>query len=89
MTISSPLTLPVTDVKQRLLELLKKVDLYHETVTITKNGVPTGVLLGIQDFESLLETIEILSDKKIMKSLERSRKQARIGKLYTDDEVWD
>lgn len=81
-------TLPVTDVKQRLLELLKKVELYHETVTITKNGVPTGVLLGIQDFESLLETIEILSDKKIMKSLERSRKQAKKGKFHTDDEVW-
>lgn len=84
-----PLILPVTDVKQRFLELLKKVEIYHEVVTITKKGVPKGILLGIEDFESLVETVEILSDRRIMKSLERSRKQSQKGKFYTDDEVWD
>ena len=86
--MDSFLILPVTDVKQRLLELLKKVNLYHEIVTITRNGIPTGVLLGVEDFEVLLETVEILSDPKIRKSLERSKKQAKKGKFYTDDEVW-
>jgi len=82
-------TLPVTDVKQRLLELLKKVELYHEVVTITRNGHPAGVMMGIDDFQSLLETVEILSDPQIMKSLGRSRRQSKKAELYSDDEVWD
>lgn len=89
MDINPAFMLPVTDVKQRFLELLKKVEAYHEVVTITKNGVPKGVLLSIEDFEALLETIEILSDPKTMKSLDRSKKQAKKGKFYSDAEVWD
>ncbi|MBL7685677.1 MAG: type II toxin-antitoxin system Phd/YefM family antitoxin [Deltaproteobacteria bacterium] len=84
----STLTLPVTDVKQRLLELLKKVNLYHEVVTITKNGTPEGVLLSLEDFESLMETIEILGDPHLIESLKRSKKQAKQNKFYSDDEVW-
>ncbi len=83
------LILPLTDVKQRLPELLKKVQLYQERITITKSGVPAALLLGLQEFESLCETIEILSDPKIMRSLRRSRAQARKGKFYLDHEVWE
>lgn len=83
------MTLPATAVKQRLPELLKKVNLYHEGVMITKNGTLSGVLLGISEYETLLESLEILSNPKLMRSLQRSQKQAKGGKLYQDDEVWD
>jgi antitoxin YefM len=83
------LTLPVTDVKQRLLELLKKAQQYRESIMITKNGTPAGVLLGIEEYESLVETIEILSDPDILKSLRKSRQEAKKGKFFSDDEVWD
>ena len=88
MDLAASTTLPVTDVKQRLLELLKKVELYHEVVTITRNGIPAGVMMGVDDFHSLLETLEILSDRRVMKSLDRSHKQSKKGKLYSDEEVW-
>lgn len=89
MNLSSSLTLPVTDVKQRLLELLKKVETYHDRVTITKNGVPTGVLMSIQEFESLMETLEILGNPLLMKSLMKSKAQMLKNKFYEDEEVWD
>ena len=86
---STTLTLPATDVKQRFLELLKKVQLYRDFVTITRNGAPAGILMGVDQFDTLMETMEILSDRKIMTSLERSKKQSKKGKLYSDAEVWD
>ena len=88
-TPTTALTLPATDVKQRFLELLKKVQLYCDTVTITRNGTPAGILMSVDQFDTLMETMEILSNRKIMKSLERSRKQSKNGKLYVDAEVWD
>jgi PHD/YefM family antitoxin component YafN of YafNO toxin-antitoxin module len=39
-------------------------------------------------YVSLLETIEILSDKSILRSLKASQKDFKTGKVYTHDEAW-
>ena len=41
---------------------LRNIEEQHGNVVITKNGLPKAVLLRYEDFESLLETIDILSD---------------------------
>lgn len=48
----------------------------QEIVAITRDGVPSAVLLSMDQFEGLMETIEILSDQKSMRALRRSLKQA-------------
>ncbi len=80
--------LPITQVKRDFLDIMRKVDELDETVAITKNGVPVGVLMNIDRYEGLLETIDILSDEATMKALKRSQKEAREGKLFTHEEVW-
>ena len=40
------------------------------------------------DTDSLIETIEVLSDPELMRHLARSLKQLKKGKLYTLDEVY-
>lgn len=80
--------LPITQVKRDFLDIMRKVDELDETVAITKNGVPVGVLINIDRYEGLLETIDILSDEATMKALKRSQKEAREGKLFTHEEVW-
>ena len=45
-------------------------------VAITHGGIPSAVLLSMDHFEGLMETIEILSDQKSMRALRRSLKQA-------------
>ena len=50
--------LPVTVVKKRLLELLKQLQELNGAIAITKNGLPAGVLMSMDDYESLIETIE-------------------------------
>lgn len=80
--------IPITQVKRDFLDIMRKVDELDETVAITKNGVPVGVLMNIDRYEGLLETIDILSDEATMKALKRSQKEAREGKLFTHEEVW-
>ena len=64
--------IPVTKVKSSLLELLRRINDSDGTIAITKNGVPEAVLLSMDRFQGILETLEILSDEKAMESIRRS-----------------
>ncbi|MEK6539992.1 MAG: type II toxin-antitoxin system Phd/YefM family antitoxin [Deltaproteobacteria bacterium] len=80
--------IPITQAKRDFLDIIRKVEELDETVAITKNGVPVGILLNIERYEGLLETIDILSDKETMNALKRAQKQRKQGKFYTHEEVW-
>jgi antitoxin YefM len=80
--------IPVTKAKARFLDIIRKIEISDDTVAITKNGVPEAVLLSMKKFEGLLETIEILSDEKAMRSLRKSIKERQDGKWVDFDEVF-
>ena len=52
--------LPVTTVKRNLLKLLRKVESDGDTLIITREGKAAGVLLSPEEYEGLMETLEIL-----------------------------
>lgn len=79
---------PVTKAKARLLDLIRDLQAKDDIVAITKNGVPAAVLVTVERFEGLLETIDVLSDEKGMTSLRRSLRQARTGRWVSDEEVF-
>lgn len=82
-------TYTVTEAKRKLLELVEDIENMRERITITKNGIPTTVMMSLDDYESLIETLEIMANPKIMKSLKKSHQQAKKGQLLSDDEAWD
>ena len=80
--------IPVTKAKSKLLDIIRKIEGSDDTVAITKNGVPEAVLLSMNKFQGLVETLEVLSDEKAMKSIRKSIKEAREGKWLDFDEVF-
>ena len=80
--------IPVTKAKSKLLDIIRKIEGSDDAIAITKNGVPEAVLLSMSKFEGLMETIEILSDEKAMKSIRRSIREARDGKWVDFNEVF-
>jgi antitoxin YefM len=80
--------IPVTKVKRELLDIIKSMEEESATITVTRNGEPVGVIMTPDRYEALLETIEILSDKKALRALKNSRKDFESGKTYTHREVW-
>jgi len=78
---------PVTRAKTMLLDLVRKIKDSDETIAITKNGVPEVVLISMNTFTGLLETLEILSDEKAMKSIRKSIRQADKGMWVDFEEV--
>ncbi|HEY3128926.1 MAG TPA: type II toxin-antitoxin system Phd/YefM family antitoxin, partial [Acidobacteriota bacterium] len=63
---------PITKAKNGLLEIIRRLEKGEGVVAVTKNGVPTAVILSMKRFEGLLETLEILSDEETLKSIRRS-----------------
>jgi PHD/YefM family antitoxin component YafN of YafNO toxin-antitoxin module len=81
--------MPVTKVKQGLLDILKTMREDDSTITLTRNGEAVGVMMTPDRYEALLETIEILADKKAMAALRKSARDFQAGKVYSDSEVWE
>jgi prevent-host-death family protein len=71
--------LPLADVKNRLSEVVERVEREHGRVVITKRGRPAAVVLSIEDLEGLEETLEILSDKPLMRRLRKSQAEVEAG----------
>jgi len=80
--------IPVTKAKTAFLDIIRKIEGSEDAIAITKNGVPEAVLLSMKKFEGLLETLEILSDEKSMKSIRKSIREAQTGKWVDYDEVF-
>ena len=59
----------------------------HESFAITQRGKIEGVLLSIGEYESLIETLEILSDRELVKSIEKGLKDVRAGRVYPYKDV--
>jgi antitoxin YefM len=81
-------TVPLSEAKTHLARLLAEVEKLGEGVTITRSGRPAGVLLSIEEYEGLLETLDILADPKLMASVRRGLRDAERGRVVSDDEVW-
>lgn len=73
-------TIPFTEAKAHLSELVDRTSREHERFIVTRHGVPAAVLLSPDDLESLEETVEILQDEALLESLRTSRREASKGK---------
>ena len=81
-------TVPLSEAKTHLARLLAEVERLGEGVTITRSGRPAGVLLSIEEYEGLLETLDILADSKLMASIRLGLRDVEKSRVLGDDEVW-
>jgi len=81
-------TVPLSKVKASLSEFVRRVKEEHESFAITHRGRVEGVLLSIEEYESLIETLEILSDRELMTSIRRGLKDEKAGRLHPHKEVF-
>ena len=79
--------LPISKVKDRLNDLVDAASINHEQVTITKNGTPAAVLIGMDEWESLQETLFWLSQPGIRESISEARDDAAAGRISTQDQI--
>jgi len=81
-------TLPLSEAKDRLSKIVNEVADRDERVMITRNGRPAAVMMSSSEFDSLLATLDLLSDPEIMAQIASSKRAMRRAPLYTLDELF-
>ena len=79
--------LPITEARDELTTLPDKLSHSHETVTITRRGKPVLAILPWDEYEALVETLDVLSDKGLMTSLRQGIREMKRGKGIPWEEV--
>jgi len=80
---------PVTALRPQLLRCVGRASKMGEEYVITKNGRPSAVLIGFDQWEQWKETIEILSDPKLLKRIQKNRRYfARGGRGKSIEETF-
>ncbi len=76
-------TLPLAEVKKSLSSIVKEVDEKYDRYVITRNGVEKAVILSAEEFEGLMETLDILTNKEEKEAIARAKKQIKQGKTVS------
>lgn len=87
MLVTMTETSSLADTKAHLSDLVARVAAHHERVTVTVHGLPTAVLMSVDDVEALEETIEILSDAATMRALQIADDEIARGEVESLDDV--
>jgi len=71
-------TISITEARKRLFQIAKEVQTPGRSYTLTEKGKPKVIIISFEEYDSLKETIEVLTEfpdlKKDMEEAERAVK---------------
>lgn len=80
-------TLSLADARAALSKHVESAVTTHERFEITRNGARVAVLLSAEDYDSLVETVDILSNPDEVAALRTAIAELDVGDVSTADEV--
>lgn len=73
--------------KAHLSEIIDEVEATQEHVIITRRGLPTAVVLGMDDYESIMETLDLLATPGAMEEIRQAEVDIAAGRYVTADRL--
>ncbi|HUK67957.1 MAG TPA: type II toxin-antitoxin system Phd/YefM family antitoxin [Streptosporangiaceae bacterium] len=64
--------MPLADVKNRLSEVVDRLEREHGRVVITKHGHPAAVVISVDDLESLEQTLDVMDSAALLADIRES-----------------
>ncbi|MDD3847616.1 MAG: type II toxin-antitoxin system Phd/YefM family antitoxin [Syntrophorhabdaceae bacterium] len=80
-------TLPMMEARKKLTSLPEELEgrMEDSAVAVTRRGKPVLAIMTWELFEAIYETLEVMGDEQLMKSLRQGIREAREGKTVS----WD
>ena len=76
-------TITLKQLRPGLPKVIKGIDTKLDRYIIIKRGKPVAVMMSPDDYEGLLETIEILSDKETVKRIKKAKQEIKEGRTIS------
>lgn len=83
--MNSKTTLSITEARKKIFEIAEAVQKPGVYYTLTENGKPKAVVLSYEEYESLIETIEVMGE---MPELGNELKQTREAVKRGEHKSW-
>ena len=80
-------TITLKELRPELPAIIKKIDSRLDRYVVTRRGKPVAVMISPDDYEGLLETVEILSDKESVKRIKQAKQQVKEGRTVSLEEL--
>lgn len=80
-------TFPVADARAQLSKLIDEATTTHERFEITRNGRRAAVLLSADDYDTLQETIAVLSDAALLAAHREGEAAIEAGDYLDADQL--
>jgi prevent-host-death family protein len=80
-------TVPLAEARAHLSRLVDEAMRTHERIEITRNGSPAAVIVSAEDFDGLLETLDILADADLVRDIRDALAEAERGAVYSTEQV--
>lgn len=68
------------NLRPKLPKIIKQIDAHLDRYVISKHGKPMAVMLSLDDFEGIIETLNEQEDKENLKNIRQGLKEARKGR---------
>lgn len=80
-------TLSLADARANLSKLVESAVTTHERFEVTRNGDRAVVLLSAEDYDALLETVDVLSRAEEVQALRDGLSDLEAGRTSTVEQV--
>ena len=80
-------TISITELRLQLSKVINDIHKSLDRYVITRQGKPEVIMMSIDDYESLLETLEIESDPELMADIRQAEKEMKNGKGKSIEQI--
>lgn len=81
-------TLPISEAREHLRALVEQASRTMGRVIITRNGKPEAVLMGYDEYESWVETLDTLADPGEIEAIREGEADVRAGNIVSFEEAF-
>ena len=73
-------TITLKELRPELPKVIERIDTRFDRYIVTRRGKPVCIMMGVDDYESMVETMEILADKDLVKRIKMAEANYHAGK---------
>ena len=77
----------ITEVREQLMTFPNILQAEQSTVEVTRRGKPVLAIMPWEVYESLIETLAIMSDRELMENLRESIRDMEEGRTIPHEEI--
>lgn len=81
--MNSQTTLPISEARKKIFKIAEKVQIPGARFVFTEKGTPKAVMISASEYDSLVETMEILSDPKALSRIKKAESEFAKGEYVS------